>query len=200
MVLPLVPPKIKSVKLPVEPTVRLPAMSSEPALAPPAIVKELPLSRLAEKVPPIVRLAIVGLISMSMGLFVALVMTALAVLEFGTVLGVQLLALLHKSETLPFQVWALISQGQLSTNPDSNNTGTIGANLPRECLMRSNGDRLMSRAPVIDLASRRTDVGVLPSYFGVELTRSSHSCASLRKIKSPGAASAVLNSDGAFSR
>jgi hypothetical protein len=46
-------------------------------------------------------------------LFVAFVMVTFAVDELGTVLGVQLLALLQRSDTLPFQVWAKIGRGQL---------------------------------------------------------------------------------------
>src|SRR5271157_1907680 len=106
MVLPLVPPRIMSVVAPVDPSVSVPAMASDPAEVPPAIVRVPPLSRLTEFEVPTVRLAIVGESSMRTGLFVALVTVALAELEFGTVFGVQLAELLQRSEALPFQVWA----------------------------------------------------------------------------------------------
>src|SRR5271157_4336843 len=106
IVLPLVPARIRSVKLPVEFNVSVPAMSSDPAPAPPAIVRLSALLRLTEFAAPTARLAIVGESSMRTGLFVALVTVTLAELEFGTVFGVQLAELLQRSEALPFQVWA----------------------------------------------------------------------------------------------
>lgn len=68
------------------------------------------------------------------GLFVALLTVTVAVTELGTVLGVQLLALLQRSETLPFQSWASPPPGQLSMSPDTSNAGTIDAILPRVAL------------------------------------------------------------------
>jgi len=65
---------------------------------------------------------------------VALVTVALAEVEFGTVFGVQLLALLQRSETLPFQVWASTPLGQLIMSPDRSNAGKINAILPRVAL------------------------------------------------------------------
>jgi hypothetical protein len=83
-------------------------MSSEPAPVPPAIVRDSEFSSVAELMEPIKRLAIVGLMLMRTGLFMAglLSIVTLAVLEFGTVFGVQLAAVPHRSLTLPFQVWA----------------------------------------------------------------------------------------------
>lgn len=82
-----------------------------------------PLLRLTEFGAPTVRLAIVGEMSIRTGLLVALVTVALAEVEFGAVLGVQLLALLQRSEKLPFQVWASTPLGQLIMSPDRSNAG-----------------------------------------------------------------------------
>jgi hypothetical protein len=125
---------MRSVSEPVDPSVSVPAMASDPAPVPPAIVRLSPLLRLTEFEASTVRLAIVGAMSMRTGLLVALVTVALAEVEFGTVLGVQLLALLQRSETLPFQVWASTPLGQLIMSPDRSNAGKINAILPRVAL------------------------------------------------------------------
>ena len=197
MVLPLVPPRIRSVKLPVEPMVSVPAMSSEPAPAPPAIVRLSPLLRLAESAAPIVRLAIVGAMSMRTGLFVALLIVTLALVEFGTVFGVQLAAVPHRSLTLPFQVWASAALGQLRMSPDRSNTGKIDAILPSVALDHDPPSidsslflRLLNSGQEVRIRTGR--LAELPSYFDFVVRRSSHSWASLRKMKTPGASSADL--------
>jgi hypothetical protein len=76
----LIPVRIRSVREPDEFRVSVPAMSSEPAPVPPAIVRDWSLSRFNEFEAPSVRLAMVGLMLINTGLLVPLPITALAVL------------------------------------------------------------------------------------------------------------------------